>query len=134
MNEPSHTLQQLAHKAEIIRASANLAQLKKSNVTNMSTTTNTPKFLTNAQAQQRIAALEKENASLRTAVASAKAAAPTAKATTAPSSSAPKAAAPAASASTWQKPITPTMPKAEFDAMNPKQKMSFCKSGGKITN
>ena len=134
MTEPYETYAQLKHKIEVIRARENLNSIKN----NMSTTT-PKKFMTNAQGQKVISELQAENASLKTQLASARAVATTTKAA-APSATAPKATAtkaitaPAASASTWQKPITPTMPKAEFDAMNPKQKMSFCKSGGKITN
>jgi len=137
--EQNLTFQQLQHKAKIIRASADLRKLKSN--TTMPTTTTTPKFLTNQQAQQRIAALEKENAGLKVAVASARAAAPAAKAsvplakaTTAPAATPPTATAPATTVNTWQKPVAPTMAKAEFDSMNSAQKMSFCKAGGKITN
>jgi uncharacterized coiled-coil protein SlyX len=48
----------------------------------------------------------------------------------------PKATtAPTSATGGWQKPPgAPTMSKAEFDTMNPAQKMSFSKAGGKITN
>jgi uncharacterized coiled-coil protein SlyX len=45
-----------------------------------------------------------------------------------------KTTAPTSATRGWQKPESPTMSKAEFDTMNPTQKMSFSKAGGKITN
>lgn len=75
-------------------------------------------------AQRRIAELEAELAAVRKSPlgAQARPLAVATNATTAPA------------ASTWQKPVNPTMSRAEFDTMNPEQKSSFCRAGGRLTH
>ena len=95
-----------ANKSDLIAAQNRIAELE----AELATVRTSP-------SGSQIATLQKQNAAVKVrppAVAT--------NATTAPA------------ASTWQKPVNPTMSRAEFDTMNPEQKSSFCRAGGRLTH
>jgi hypothetical protein len=116
MTNTQQTTGIFANKKDLLAAQARVKELEGQ----LATTGKPVLSLELSKAQSRIRALEAENAALKS-----RPLAVTPKATTAPSSA----------TGGWQKPPdTPTMSKAEFDTMNPVQKMSFSKAGGKISN
>lgn len=141
MNSPTAALERAL---ETKLTQEHLQNLKSPNPQKMQppTTKTPPRFLTNKQAFDKIDALESENATLKTALTSARAASRTPSAprtasprTAAPSSPTAKHSKPAARTITAAEFATPSlaMSRAEFAKLTPADRLRFSKSGGKIT-